>query len=468
MAENAHHSEEMWVFPPAREVTEFVTQKTFSMPGALTVAIVGSGALLVLGVVGFIMKVAQAGFSDHSPWGYYAAMFSFVFMVTSTGPLAAAAFRITKSHWRRPLSRVSEIFGIVGVFNILLYIPLAIVLPSLNNPEIVGHELDVRRSIWFEGPIGSPFWWDLFGIIFLAVNAVALLWVSALPDMAEARQKATGARRAIYGMLAGCWHGTKRQWVIQKGILALLGAWYFMLLIFIHFTISSDYAQSLIPGWKDSIFPVIYSLNGFQAALGLILIVMFILRRFGGYREYIGISPFWSASKLLLAFTLLWAYHMFAFGITFWYGRLEVEQNILKYLLFESYGGVFAANFLFTFVTPFLILLWNPVRKTDWGPALAGASALIGAFLFNIRIFVGSFNAGHLYGEFLDTVPPPVYPGLSDILMVIGGIGGAAFVYLLATRLIPVISLWELKEGLLYQRMGTFIRGRYLILAKPE
>ena len=48
------------------------------------------------------------------------------------------------------------------------------------------------------------------------------------------------------------------------------------------------------------------------------------------------------------------------------------------------------------------------------------------------------------------------------------GIGGAAFIYLLATRLIPVISLWELKEGLLYQRMGTFIRGRYLVLAKPE
>ena len=224
----------------------------------------------------------------------------------------------------------------------------------------------------------------------------------------------------------------------------------------------------MIPGWKDAIFPVVYSLSGFQSALGLILIIMFVLRRFGGYQEYIGISPFWSASKLLLAFSLLWVYHMFSFGITYWYGRTELEQNVLKYLLFGSYGWVFAGNFFFSFVAPFLTLLWNPVRKTDWGPALAGAFALIGAFLFNIRIFVGSFNAGNVYGEFLNEVPPPVFPGLSDILIVIGGIGGAAFIYLLATRVIPIISLWEIKEGLLYQKMETFIRGRYLVLAKPE
>lgn len=468
MAENAHHSQDMWVFPRAPEVTEYVTRKTFTRPGPVTLGLALTGALLVLGIIGFVMKAAQHGFDDHSPWGYYAATFSFVFMVTSTGPLAAAAFRITKSHWRRPLSRVSEIFGIIGIFNILLFIPLAIVLPSLNNPDVGHHELALRRSIWFEGPIGSPLWWDLFGVIFVGVNALALLWLSAVPDMAEAYEKATGFRRSLYRMLAGFWKGTKRQWLIHKAGLALLGAWYFMLLLFVHFIISSDYGQSMIPGWKDAIFPVVYSLSGFQSALGLILIIMFILRRFGGYQEYIGISPFWSASKLLLAFSLLWCYHMFAFGITYWYGRTELEQNVLKYLLFGSYGGVFAGNFFFSFVMPFLVLLWNPVRKTDWGPALAGASALAGAFLFNIRIFVGSFNAGNVYGEFLTEVPPPVYPGLSDILIVIGGIGGAAFIYLLATRVIPVISLWEIKEGLLYQKMETFIRGRYLVLAKPE
>lgn len=253
-----------------------------------------------------------------------------------------------------------------------------------------------------------------------------------------------------------------------KGLLALLGAFYFMLLIFMHFTISTDYGMSMVPGWKDSIFPVLYSLTGIQSSLGLILVVLFILRRWGGYEKYIGISPFMSASKLLLGFSLLWVYHMFAFGLTYWFGRLEVEQNILKYFLFQSYGGLFAANFFFSFAMPFLTLLWNPVRRTAWGPTLAGASVLVGAFLFNLRIFVGAFNAGDVFDFALDGVPPPVWPQVWDVFMVLGGLGLVVFIYLLATRLLPIMCVWEIKEGTMYQRMDTLIHGRYLVLAKPE
>jgi molybdopterin-containing oxidoreductase family membrane subunit len=308
----------------------------------------------------------------------------------------------------------------------------------------------------------------MLGIIGLALAGLVILWVSMTPDLAEARLTATGFRRSVYRLLSGHWHGTKRQWTYQKAWLAMLGAFYFMLLIFMHFTISTDYAMSMIAGWKDSIFPVVYSLTGFQSSLGLVLVILFILRRWGGYHTYIGISPFWSASKLVLAFSLLWCYHMFAFGITYWYGRLEVEQNILQYLLFKSYGGMFAANFLLSFVMPFLLLLWNPVRRSDWGPALAGMIVLAGAFVFNLRIFVASFNAGDVYAHFLADVPPPVYPALWDVFIVLGGLGLVAFFYLLATRLFPLMCVWEIKEGTMYQKMGNFMRGRYLVLAKPE
>jgi molybdopterin-containing oxidoreductase family membrane subunit len=300
------------------------------------------------------------------------------------------------------------------------------------------------------------------------LTGLFILWLSATPDMAEARLTATGFRRKLYGLLAGHWYGAKRQWNTQKAGLAVLGAFYFMFLIYVQFIIVTDYAMSLVPGWKDSILPPLYSVTSFQSSLGLILIVLFILRRWGGYREYIGIAPFWSASKILLGLTLLWTYHLFAFFITYWYGRMEVEQNIIKYFLVESYGGLFAANFFFGFVMPFLILLWNPVRKTDWGPALAGLSAVVAAFLFNLRVLVGAFNAGDIYNIGLEAVPPAAWPDVWDVFMVLGGLGLAALVYLAATRVIPVLSLWEIKEGAKYQRMDTLIRGRYLVLAKPE
>jgi len=174
---------------------------------------------------------------------------------------------------------------------------------------------------------------------------------------------------------------------------------------------------------------------------------------------------------VLLGITLLWIYHMFAFFITFWYGRLEIEQNIIKYLISDTYSIVFILNALFSFVLPFAVLVWNPVRRTDWGPALAGLLVVIGGLLFNIRIFVASANAApgeKIYAFFMEHVPAPVYPDIWDVFMVVGGLGAAVFIYLLSTRILPVLSLWEVKEGTLYQKWGKLFRGEYQILGKPE
>jgi hypothetical protein len=347
-----------------------------------------------------------------------------------------------------------------------------IFLPSLDNPAgVVEGQMELRRSIWFEGPIGAPLAWDLVGVAFLVITAMAILWTSAVADMAESRSTATGFKGWLYRRLSGGWYGTKRQWNVQKAGLALLGAFYFMTVVFMHFVFSSDYAQSLIPGWKDSIFPVIYTVTSFQVSLGAILVALFVLRRWGGYEGYIGKSTFWSASKVLLGITLLWIYHMFAFFITFWYGRLEIEQNIIQYLITDTYSIIFILNALFSFVLPFAVLVWNPVRRTDWGPALAGLLVVIGGLLFNIRIFVASANAApgeKLYAFFMEHVPAPVYPDVWDVFMVVGGLGGAVFIYLLSTRILPVLSLWEVKEGTLYQKWGKLFRGEYQILGKPE
>jgi Ni/Fe-hydrogenase subunit HybB-like protein len=211
-----------------------------------------------------------------------------------------------------------------------------------------------------------------------------------------------------------------------------------------------------------------YTVMSFQATLSMILIIMFIMRRKGGYEQYIGKAQFWSASKILLGVTLLWTYHLFAFFITYWYGRLEVEQNIIKYLFVSSYLWIFLANMLFSFVVPFLLLIWNPLRRSDWGAPLAGCFALLGAFLFNIRTFVAAFNTGNLYEIGLSRVPPPVFPGIADILMVVGMISLAALVYLLGAKILPLVSIWETKEGAQYQKMDTLFKGHYLVLAKPE
>ncbi len=91
--------------------------------------------------------------------------------------------------------------------------------------------------------------------------------------------------------------------------------------------------------------------------------------------------------------------------------------------------------------------------------------------MFNIRIFVGAANATEgtgIYNQIFEHLPSPVYPDVWDVFMVVGGLGAAVFVYLAATKLLPLLSLREVKEGAMYQKWGRFIRGEYMILAKPE
>ena len=306
-----------------------------------------------------------------------------------------------------------------------------LMIPEIANPNGAGHHsLDIRRTLWIQVPWGAPHFWETMAMLSLPVMSCLILLLSATPDMSASIQFVSGIKKKFYMLVAGYWKGSKRQWLVMQSAIGALGGLYFLTLPFVQFLISTDFGMSLIAGWKDSIFPAIYTLMGFQTSLAAILIVLYIFRRWGGFENFIGASQFWSASKILLGLSLLWIYHMFAFFITFWYGRMEVEQNILNYLYVDSWFWIFIINALGSWLIPFLILVWNPVRRADWGAPLAAVFVLIGALMFNIRIFVGAFNAGReqIYDISITFVPDAVGPDIWDLCMVIGIIGLACLV----------------------------------------
>ena len=466
-----------------QDVTEHLSRKVFSMDRAFGLALAGLGALFILGIVGFAVRALDDGFSDEArpKWGYYAAMFGFLLVTAGSAPVVAVAFRWTKNHWRRPLSRASELFALVGVLNVLWFIPLMLLLPAIDlNGDKMLEVGEDRRTIWFEVPIGAPLWWDMFAVVFLVFCGLAILWVSARPDLAAVAQRGNGWRAGLMSRLAMGWQGTERDWKLQKASLAFLGAFYFMLLVFVHTLISLDFALSLVPGWKDSIFAPYHVLTGVQAAGGTILVTLFLMRAFGGYSRYISVDPFWALGKVLLGLTLLWGYFWFSEFMTFWYGRDPTEQSVIKLVMFESYRTAFLLNFFFSFLIPFGILLWNGLRKSIIGPTLAGASVVIGSFFMMVRLYVPAFNipqgdlGAHTIADFeaeAGQIAPqllPVTPDVWDVFIILGGLGGMAFIFLLGTKLFSVMSMWETKEGLLYVLHRPFMKGRYMVLGKPE
>ncbi len=435
----------------AQELTQDVVQRHAS-PGGAFWAIAGVlAALFALGVVGFVLLVTQYGFEDRNAWGYYATAFAYIFVTAQSAVLVSVALRMAKAHWRRPLARISELFAAVGLFNFLLMIPLLWVLPPTTG----------RRSIWFDWPAFSPHIWDTVGMATLVLTGLFILRLASLPDVAAVQDHAGGSRPMN-------WRGTLQQWRVQRTGLAVLGGFYFMQLIVVHMLISIDFSMSLVPGWKDSIFPAFHALNGLQSGVALILVTMFILRQTTGLRKYLEVDQFWGLSKLLLAISLLWFYFWWSGFFVYWYGRTPAEQGVLKLIMFEVYWIPFFLAFVMCFALPFLILMWNIVRKTTWGPALAGAIVLVGTFFNVMRYYVPAFSIEDHTLHVLHDVPPVNLPNVADVLVVVGALAGAALAYMLTTRFVPIMSMWELREGQILQRVRKLMKIDIKVLAKPE
>lgn len=441
------------------EVTRDVLSKTFSKGSRYWRAVALLSLLFVGGIVGFALRFGD----DRSQFGYYAATFAFLFTAGQTAPLVSVALRMAKNHWRRPLARASELFAVVGLFNLIIFIPLMMILPSIEG----------RHTIWIDRALHdrpefyaySPHIFDTLGMVGLVLCGLGLLWVGAIPDFASARDQRGG--RGLYSRLALGFHGTVRQWRIQRGLLGFLGAFYFMAIMWTHFLISTDFSMGLVPGWVDSIYATFHALTGLQAALASVLIAMYMLRTIGGYGEYLPMESFWGLSKILLATSLLWFYFWWSGFFLFWYGRMPSELSIIELVMFGPYIWAFIVAFLFSVIFAVALLIWNPIRKSPG--ALAGISTmiLIGLFFDRIRLYVSSWSVEDSTAHELH-VPDVVVPGLPDILIIIGFISGAILMYLLAARLIPVISIWEMRELRLYQVRRKFLRREVVSLGKPE
>ena len=449
-----HHEPTIFEMDPS-EVTRDVISRTRSK-GSRYWGIVGAlGLLLALGVVGLVMRLNEG---DTTKLGYLAATFSFLFTTTQTAPLVSIAFRLVKNHWRRPIARASELFAIVGLFNLIIFIPLMIALPSTEG----------RWTIWIEAASWSPHVFDTMMLVSLIICGIGLLWAGAIPDFASLRDNG-GSR--FHGIMAMGWQGTVRNWKIQRVFLGFFGAFYFMGILWTHYVISSDFSMSLVPGWVDSIYPTFHALSGIQAALATMLVTAYVLKRWGGYDEYIPMETFWGISKVFVASSLLWFYFWWSAFITYWYGRMEGEQAVLELINFGPYLYAWIIAFLCCFVLAVFMLIWNPIRKNPGALASIGVMVLIGCFFDRIRLFVSSWSVSDLRDKHhlkVEEVPATVLPEAADLMIIFGLISGAVLVYMLASRIIPVMSIWEMRELRLYQLSKMLVRKKVMVLGKPE
>ena len=102
--------------------------------------------------------------------------------------------------------------------------------------------------------------------------------------------------------------------------------------------------------------------------------------------------------------------------------------------------------------------------------AVGAAVILVGLLLDRIRIFVPAWSVppDQIHERWLTKIPGTIYPNVFDVLIMAGGISLVVLIIMLMTRVIPVLSVWQVQEFNLLAKPIKYIRGQATLIAKPD
>jgi molybdopterin-containing oxidoreductase family membrane subunit len=138
---------------------------------------------------------------------------------------------------------------------------------------------------------------------------------------------------------------------------------------------------------------------------------------------------------------MAWAYFYFNDYIVPWYGGGSVEKTLLNYLAHGPEAPLWYAMLICNIVVPWAIL-WNKNwRQKPWLMAFVGIAINIGMYLERyiiIPVTVTINRAPFITRSYHPAIEIPITIGMFAFFLLL---------YMLASRLIPLIPVWEVEEG---------------------
>jgi Ni/Fe-hydrogenase subunit HybB-like protein len=380
--------------------------------------------------------IGVAGIRRPVFWGFYITNFVFWIGLSHAGTLISAILRLANATWRRPVTRCAEV---ITVFALSIGATFPII--HLGRPWLAFwlFPYPSERGIWPN--IRSPLLWDFFAINTYLLGSVTFLVLPMIPDMALIRDRATGLRKKIYGIVALGWRGTPKQWHRLESAMQIMAVAVIPVAVSVHSIVSWDFAMAPVPAWHSTIFAPYFVCGAIFSGIAALIIAMALLRKFLHLEEYLLRMHFENLGKLLLVMSLLWFYFVFAERLTVWYGNDPSEMTVFWVTQTGSFSPLFWLRVVCNFIIPFPILAIKKLR-TITGCVIASIGVVIGMWLERYLIIVPSLSHKYLPYSFGTYRPTWV-----EITITAGTFAAMALLYMLFAKTVPIISIWELKSG---------------------
>ena len=254
------------------------------------------------------------------------------------------------------------------------------------------------------------------------------------------RDKSTGLRRRIYGVLALGWRGTPKQWHRLETAMQIMAIAIIPVAVSVHTIVSFDFSMAPVPMWNTTIFGPYFVAGAIFSGIAL-LIAMAVLRKFLHLEEYLHPVHFENLGKLLLVMALLWGYFVFNERLVTYYGNEPAEMAVFWRTQRDSFAPLYWTMVIGNFVLP-VVLMGIKRFRTITGCVIASLGVIVGMWLERFLIIVpalGHKYLPHSFGVYRPTVPEIIIAGSTFAAMTL--------LYVLFAKVVPIVSMWELKAG---------------------
>ena len=424
----------------AEQITVDLLRPLSGLSGRYLLAATFFGGVVVAALCAFFYQVyAGLGVSGlRTPvfWGFYITNFVFWIGLSHAGTLISAILRLANATWRRPVTRCAEV---ITVFALLIGATFPII--HLGRPWLAFwlFPYPSERGLWPN--IRSPLLWDFFAINTYLLSSVTFLLLPAIPDFGLVRDRSEGLKRKVYGVLALGWTGTPKQWHRLETAMHIMAIAVIPVAVSVHSIVSWDFAMAPVPMWHSTIFAPYFVAGAIFSGIAALILAMALLRKFLHLEQYLLPIHFENLGKLLLVMSLLWFYFVFAERLTAWYGNERSEMAVFWTTQHGSYSPLFWTMVACNFLIPFPILAIKQLR-TITGTAIASFTVVVGMWLERFLIIVPSLS--HKYLTYSWGTYRPTWV---EITITAGTFCAMVLLYMIFSKVVPIISIWELKAG---------------------
>jgi molybdopterin-containing oxidoreductase family membrane subunit len=370
-------------------------------------------------------------------WGTDIITFVFWIGIGHAGTLISAVLFLFRQKWRTSIARSAEAMTVFAVMTAGLFPVL-----HTGRPWVAYWLLpypNQRGPLWVN--FRSPLVWDVFAVSTYATVSAVFWYIGMVPDLATIRDRAQNKwRKRIYGALSLGWRGTAQNWNHYEMVYMLLAGLSTPLVLSVHSIVSFDFAVANLPGWHTTIFPPYFVAGAIFSGFAMVVTLMSIIRELvPQFKDYVTLDHMEAMNKIIMTTGMMVGY---AYGSEFfmaWYSGSEFESYIFLNRAFGPYGWSYWIMISCNVIIPQLFWFRFFRRSIPW--------------MFVISIFV---NIGMWFERFVITVTslhrdflPSSWgmwvPTFYDFGALFGSFGLFFTLFLLYIRLLPAISIVEVK-----------------------